>query len=199
MSDIERQQLEEWEVCPQPTFISGIEGEAPDFQAVVNQRFPNQVGTLAEAEVAFLNYATAHAHLDALGDFYNRGGLIVMMRPTETGFDSLGDDYLDDGDDGEDEAATNGNFPAITHTEFSLNTAWMWRLPMNKKIHVADNEETSFYLCVFVKPCFASWYHWRATAQFDGNKRTYNGYQGICQKAPIPLLTRPSTRTKVIW
>ena len=506
MSDIERQQLEEWEVCSKPTFISGIEGEDPDFQAVINQRFPNQVGTLAEAEVAFLNYATAHAHLDALSDFYNRGGLIVIMRPTETGFDSLGDDYLDDGDDGEegyfdddddederfteneqmdeiffaynkfeehytmyeeipfdgnytdevtelseedlkaiqdyheqhpdetdndtsewlydndydqndnyfqaridpfidfireisqntrsrstratdddgnmkvsvedgyyfvknipislnhhiedghcwnksscitlkywvtpaymlssngsdkagdyyvvkseiiphlkplwevksfpgglfnwgrcriyaywfddmeveynledekrnsmedymefykhpvpdndntevsysngftwglngsvggeyskegpkaqinvgfslewssdrsyaiksiqyerntltsrcryrfwapsvrladtdyeDEAATNGNFPAITHTEFSLNTAWMWRLPMNKKIHVADNEETSFYLCIFVKPRFASWYHWRATAQFDGNKSTYNGYQG---------------------
>ena len=35
MSDIERQQLEEWEVCSKPTFISGIEGEDPDFQAVV--------------------------------------------------------------------------------------------------------------------------------------------------------------------
>lgn len=79
--------------------------------------------------------------------------------------------------DYEDEAATNGNFPAITHTEFSLNTAWMWRLPMNNTIHVADNQDTWFYLSVKVKPRFASWYHWRATAQFDGNKRTYNGYQ----------------------
>lgn len=81
-------------------------------------------------------------------------------------------------DDYESEQVTNGNFPAITHTEFTLNTAWVWRVLEDKSIGVTDNADTHFYLRVRVKPQFASWYHWRATAQFDSNKKVYNGYHG---------------------
>ena len=101
-TNIEQQQLEEWEPCNKLTYISGIENEDPDLQNVIRQRFPNQTQSLNEAEVAFFSTSTALANLKELGDFYNRGGLIVMMRPSAEGFDSLGDDYLDDNDDGEE-------------------------------------------------------------------------------------------------
>ena len=101
-TDIEQQRLEEWEPCNKLTYISGIDSEDPDLQNVIRQRFPNQTQDLQKAEVAFVSIPTALSRIDELGDFYNRGGLIVMMRPSEEGFDSLGDGYLDDEDDGEE-------------------------------------------------------------------------------------------------
>ena len=101
-TDIEQQRLEEWEPCKKLTYISGIDSEDPDLQNVIRQRFPNQTQDLQKAEVAFVSIPTALPRIDELSDFYNRGGLIVMMRPSEEGFDSLGDGYLDDEDDGEE-------------------------------------------------------------------------------------------------
>ena len=101
-TDIEQQRLEEWEPCNKLTYISGIDSEDPDLQNVIRQRFPNQTQDLQKAEVAFVSIPTALPRIDELSDFYNRGGLIVMMRPSEEGFDSLGDGYLDDEDDGEE-------------------------------------------------------------------------------------------------
>lgn len=100
ISDIERQKQEEWEPSDKLTFISGIEDEDPDFQSVLRQRFPKQTTNLDEAEVAFVSQSTALANIDKLDDFYNRGGLIVMMRPSELNFEALGD-YLSDDDDEE--------------------------------------------------------------------------------------------------
>ena len=102
ISDIERQRLEEWKPCNKLTYISGIENENPDFQAVIRQRFPNQTQSLGNAEVAFVNLATAKANLNELADFYKRGGLIVMMRPSDSVFDAMGDDYLNTGEEGEE-------------------------------------------------------------------------------------------------
>lgn len=79
-------------------------------------------------------------------------------------------------DDYESEAATNANFPAIVHTEFSANTAWIWRVPRSSNLGVDDNSPVNFNLCVKVKPVFASWYHWRGAKHYDSNKKTYNGY-----------------------
>ena len=117
--DIEQQILEEWEPCNKLTYISGIENEDPDLQAVIHQRFPNQTQSLSNAEVAFVSFATANANLVELGEFYERGGLIVMMRPTENDFDAMGDDYLYideedeegywDDDDKDDEDFTDNN------------------------------------------------------------------------------------------
>ena len=78
----------------------------------------------------------------------------------------------------ESEQETNVNFPAITHTEFSASTAWIWRVPRNSSIGVDDNRQTQFKLRVSVKPVFASWYHWRGAVEYDSNKNTYNGYTG---------------------
>ena len=102
ISDIERQRQEAWKPCNKLTYISGIENENPDLQAVIRQRFPNQTQSLGNAEVAFVSYTTAMANLNELGDFYKRGGLIVMMRPTEKDFDAMGDDYLNTGKEGEE-------------------------------------------------------------------------------------------------
>ena len=93
------EQTEVWKTCEKLTFISGLEGEDPVFQKVIRQRFPNQTGSLSEAEIAFVSHATAAAHLSELKDFYKRGGLIVMMRPDDHQFDLLGDDYLSEDDD----------------------------------------------------------------------------------------------------
>ena len=41
--------------------------------------------------------------------------------------------------DYEDERLTNTNFPAITHTEFTTNTAWIWRVPRNSNVGADDN------------------------------------------------------------
>lgn len=78
--------------------------------------------------------------------------------------------------DYEDERLTNTNFPAITHTEFTTNTAWIWRVPRNSNVGADDNSSVNFNLRVRVKPVFASWYHWRGANQYDNNKATYNGY-----------------------
>ncbi|MBR0045566.1 MAG: hypothetical protein IJP75_01570 [Bacteroidaceae bacterium] len=102
LTDLDRQKLEEWETCTKLTYIAGIENENPDLQAVIRERFPNQTKSLANAEVAFIDLATALANIDALGDFYDQGGLIVMMRPSETGFESLGDEYLSDEEENEE-------------------------------------------------------------------------------------------------
>ena len=99
LSDIERMRLEEWVACSKPTFISGIENENPAFQSVIRQRFPNRVGSIREADIAFVSYATAMANLSDMADFYERGGLVVMMRPDEVKFGLMADGYLPDGDD----------------------------------------------------------------------------------------------------
>ena len=80
-------------------------------------------------------------------------------------------------DDYEDETKTNKNFPEITHTEFTARTAWMWRVPYNESLGVADGKDTQFSFKMRIKPTFASWYHWRGAVEYDSNKKTYNGYE----------------------
>lgn len=93
-TDIEQQKLEEWKPCNKLTYISGIEKENPELQAVIRDRFPNQTSSLSEAEVAFFSYNTLFNNIEEADDFFARGGLIVMMRPSKLEFDGLGD-YLD--------------------------------------------------------------------------------------------------------
>lgn len=77
--------------------------------------------------------------------------------------------------DYEDVTKTNGSFPIISHSDFTVTSAWIWRVP-RKTNGVDDNSTTSFKLKVSVKPVYASWYHWRAAVEYDSNKETYNGY-----------------------
>ncbi|MBQ6965024.1 MAG: hypothetical protein IJP82_04970 [Bacteroidaceae bacterium] len=107
-TDIEQQKLEEWEPCNKLTYIAGIDNEDIDLQAVIRDRFPNQTQSLSNAEVAFVDYTTAFAHINEMDDFYDRGGLIVMMRPTGVDFEKLSQ-YIDDDDD-EDGYIGDDNF-----------------------------------------------------------------------------------------
>lgn len=78
--------------------------------------------------------------------------------------------------DYEDEVRTNGNFPTITHTEFTVTSAWIWYVPRNTSLGVDENAEGSFKIRMSVKPTYASWYHWRWALEYNSNKKTYNGY-----------------------
>jgi len=79
-------------------------------------------------------------------------------------------------DDYEDNVKTNGNFPTITHSEFTAKSAWIWYVP-RKKYGVDDNTKTQLKLNVKVKPVVASWYHWRGAVEYNSNKRTYNAFE----------------------
>ena len=115
-----------------------MEGEDPDLQTVIRQRFPNQTGSLSEAEIAFVSHTTAAANLSELKDFYKRGGLIVMMRPDGNKFDLLGDDYLsaDDDEDFSDNNQLNELFFAYNINEKHYT---MYEAPLFDGVY--DDEE----------------------------------------------------------
>ena len=84
-----------WSKCSRSTYISGFEGEDESLRKVINSRFTNQVGSIDEAEVAFIggDDNTAGEKIDKL---IERGGICVLVRPK---FDQTESDYYMDVDD----------------------------------------------------------------------------------------------------
>ena len=70
-----------WKKCTRPTFISGIDNEDADLQAVINSRFTNQVNDIDQAEIAFVDAASEYANSDKTDQLLERGGIVVFMRP----------------------------------------------------------------------------------------------------------------------
>lgn len=64
----------------------------------------------------------------------------------------------------------NQYFPAPVRSEFSARTMWVWHVPGNV---VKDNDTAIFKLHTNVMLSYCAWHHWRGTAQFDSNKKTY--------------------------
>lgn len=71
-------------------------------------------------------------------------------------------------DDWGEQHKIDKNFPSTARNQFNANTNWVWHVPS-----VSDNENTTFKLKNKLDITYATWYHWRAAAEFDGNKRTY--------------------------
>lgn len=92
-------------------------------------------------------------------------------------------------DDYEDEAATNRNYPETLHGETSISSAWIWYIPAKEALGVGDKLKGSFGLKITVIPRYASWYHWRATIEYDSNKQIYNK-PGDTRVIPLPAPDR---------
>lgn len=65
----------------------------------------------------------------------------------------------------------NVNFPPPVRTEFSAHTMWTWHIPGTT---VKDGDTRQYKLKVKLKLNYSSWYHWRASAEFDGNRKDYD-------------------------
>ena len=85
----------QWKNCPKSAFIGSLEGEDADFKEVLNNRFPNKAA-ISDAEIAFVSPNEAVAMGEQLADFYNRGGLLVVMRPTSSNYGTLPDEVEDE-------------------------------------------------------------------------------------------------------
>lgn len=84
----------QWVTCQQPTFIGTLGQEDEDLISVLNDRFPNRAA-IGDAEIAFVTPEEAAALGTQIDDFYDRGGLLVMMRPTVSNFGLLSDTVRD--------------------------------------------------------------------------------------------------------
>lgn len=121
---------------------------------------------------------------------YNAGGL-KYSRKAETPNPSyqFWDNVKLADDDYEDEAATNRNYPETVHRETSITSAWIWYIPAKESLGVGDKLKGSFGLRVTVTPRYASWFHWRATIEYDSNKQVY--YEpGDTRVTPLPAPDR---------
>lgn len=85
----------QWKVCQANTYIDGLEQEYPALLEVINARFPNQTA-IEEAEIAFVTPEKAMALDKKIEDFYERGGLIVVMHPTVSNLSTLPEAVQDD-------------------------------------------------------------------------------------------------------
>ena len=65
----------------------------------------------------------------------------------------------------------NEDFPAPVRTEFSSHAMWTWHVPGST---VRDGSLDAFRLKTKITINYASWYHWRGSAEFDGNKKDYD-------------------------
>ena len=65
----------------------------------------------------------------------------------------------------------NEDFPAPVRTEFSSHAMWTWHVPGST---VKDGSLDAFRLKTKITINYASWYHWRGSAEFDGNKKDYD-------------------------
>lgn len=68
------------------------------------------------------------------------------------------------------------NFPNACHSEFTARSYWVWFVPYDKsgKKGVCDGLDKRFRLKASVEAVYSSWYHWRWTVPFDGNRRDYD-------------------------
>ncbi|MBQ9659851.1 MAG: hypothetical protein IJV37_01115 [Bacteroidales bacterium] len=65
----------------------------------------------------------------------------------------------------------NEDFPAPVRTEFSSHTMWTWHIPGST---VKDSDTKKFKLKTKITINYATWYHWRGSAEFDSNKKDYD-------------------------
>lgn len=65
----------------------------------------------------------------------------------------------------------NVDYPASCRTEFSSHTMWTWRVPGGT---VGDGDTRTFKLKTKITINYAAWHHWRATAEFDSNKKDFD-------------------------
>ena len=63
-------------------------------------------------------------------------------------------------------------FPNDVHQEFDAKNTWLWHVPYNRA-GVADGSEKQFKLLARVHPRYSSWYHWRGTSCFKGNRKDW--------------------------
>jgi hypothetical protein len=85
----------QWKNCEKAVYFGGLAQESDAFKQVLDARFPNQT-PVGEADIAFVSPSEAMALASELKALYDRGGLIVVMRPTETNYYSLPDEIEDE-------------------------------------------------------------------------------------------------------
>ena len=69
-------------------------------------------------------------------------------------------------DDWDDWSKINQNFPAPVRTEFAAHSSWVWHVPASV---VKDGDTQQFQLCTTVSIDYRTWYHWRASIEYDDN------------------------------
>ncbi len=67
------------------------------------------------------------------------------------------------------------NFPSACRTEFTGHSFWVWHIPYDQTGNngVKDGLNKKFRIKASVKAHYSSWYHWRSTSEFDGNRADY--------------------------
>ena len=84
-----------WKQREEPTFIAGIGALPMEFQQALGQTFTNVVNNLNDAEVAIMDMDAVAAHFDELDEFYEDGGLLIIIPKgdenllKEVGFEDL--------------------------------------------------------------------------------------------------------------
>ena len=68
-----------WQQREEPTFIAGIGALPMEFQQALSQTFTNVVNNLDDAEVAVMDMDAVAANFDALDEFYEKGGLLIVI------------------------------------------------------------------------------------------------------------------------
>lgn len=69
-------------------------------------------------------------------------------------------------DDWDDWNKINQNFPAPVRTEFAAHSSWVWHVPASA---VKDGDTQQFQLSTKVSINYRTWYHWRASVEYDDN------------------------------
>lgn len=64
-------------------------------------------------------------------------------------------------------------YPSDVHQEFNASNVWLWHVPAGSA-GVKDESKKHFALAAYVKLNYSSWYHWRGTATFNGNRRNWD-------------------------
>ena len=68
-----------WKQREEPTFIAGIGALPMEFQQALSQTFTNVVNNLNDAEVAIMDMDAVAANFDELDEFYEKGGLLIII------------------------------------------------------------------------------------------------------------------------
>ena len=132
-------------VCNKPAIIISNGGNVPgELRMAINTSFPNKVGSLDEAEIAFVDGTMTPQQEQCLKTFSQRGGLVVCLFPDNNNVlwatHFKGDDYyLADGPDETPATDENGNV-FIEHVAKNQDY-WSGRLlPFVKWIEYYDKE-----------------------------------------------------------
>ena len=68
-----------WQQREEPTFIAGIGALPMEFQQALGQTFTNVVSNLDNAEIAIMDMDAVAANFDELDEFYENGGLLIII------------------------------------------------------------------------------------------------------------------------